>query len=94
MDPELELAQKCGFKNFDEIYDRIQAMVAISKEGKTKTEKKNEEDFQDLLKKYDNSENENKGDKKEILADKEYINQLKENMSLKQKTLDDFLKLK
>ena len=57
------------------------------------TEKKNEEDFQDLLKKYDNSENENKGDKKENLADKEYINQLKENINLKQKTLDAFLKL-
>ena len=57
------------------------------------TEKKNEEDFQDLLKKYDNSENENKEDKKENLADKEYINQLKENINLKQKTLDAFLKL-
>ena len=57
------------------------------------TEKKNEEDFQDLLKKYDNSENESKKGKKENLADKEYINQLKENINLKQKTLDAFLKL-
>ena len=51
MDPELELAQKCGFKNFDEIYDRIQAMVAISKEGKTKTEK-SLEIYQALAKEY------------------------------------------
>ena len=57
------------------------------------TEKKNEEDFKDLLKKYDNSENESKKGKKENLADKEYINQLKENINLKQKTLDAFLKL-
>ena len=51
MDPELELAQKCGFKNFDEIYDRIQAMVAILKEGKTKTEK-SLEIYQALAKEY------------------------------------------
>ena len=55
--------------------------------------KKNEEDIQDLLKKYDNPENENKEEKKENLADKEYINQLKENLNLKQKTLDAFLKI-
>ena len=57
------------------------------------TEKKNEEDFQDLLKKYDKSENVNKEDKKENLADKEYISHLKENINLKQKTLDAFLKI-
>ena len=50
-----------------------------------------EEDIQNLFKKYENSKDENK---EQNLADKEYINQLKENMSLKQKTLDDFLKLK
>ena len=49
-----------------------------------------EEDIQNLFKKYENSKDENK---EQNLADKEYINQLKENMSLKQKTLDDFLKL-
>jgi len=58
-----------------------------------KDAKKNEEDIQDLLKKYDNPENENKEEKKENLADKEYINQLKENINLKQKTLDAFLKI-
>ena len=41
-----------------------------------------EEDIQNLFKKYENSKDENK---EQNLADKEYINQLKENMSLKQK---------
>ena len=55
-----------------------------------KKEKIDDEDIKDLLEKYENIEDNNK---KENLADKEYMNQLKENINLKQKTLDDFLKL-
>ena len=50
----------------------------------------NDEDIQDLLKKYDNGDDK---DTKENLDDKEYMKQLKQNINLKQKTLDAFLKL-
>ena len=63
-----------------------------------KNEEIEEEDIKNLLKKYDDSEKEQKGKEKEKseenLADKEYFNNLKENINLKQRTLDAFLNIK
>ena len=52
-----------------------------------------EEDIQNLLNKYNNEENQKTNEKKELnKEDEEYFNNLKENLNLKQRTLDDFLK--
>ena len=56
-----------------------------------------EEDIKNLLKKYDNSEKEQKENSHEKndenLVNKEYFNNLKENINLKQRTLDSFLNI-
>ena len=62
-----------------------------------KKEEIEEEDIKNLLKKYDNSEKEQKEKKKkkndENSVNKEYFNNLKENINLKQRTLDAFLNI-
>ena len=62
-----------------------------------KKEEIEEEDIKNLLKKYDNSEKEQKenGQEKndENSVNKEYFNNLKENINLKQRTLDAFLNI-
>ena len=55
-------------------------------------EKIKEEDIQNLLNKYNNEENQKTNEKNELnKEDEEYFNNLKENLNLKQRTLDDFL---
>ena len=76
---------------------KIKRNIINDDEDEVESNKKKEkidEDIQNLFKKYDNNNaNSNDENKVQNLADKEYINQLKENLTLKQKTLDDFLKL-
>ena len=67
------------------------------KDSNSKKEEIKEEDVKNILKKYNDivkEKEENKKEKKyENLADKEYFNNLKENLKLKQGTLDAFLSL-
>ena len=51
MDPDLELAQRCGFNTFDDIVVRIQEIVNILKTGKEKAEKCLDI-YQELAKEY------------------------------------------
>ena len=73
---------------------KIKRNIINDDEDEVESNKKKEkidEDIQNLFKKYDNNNaNSNDENKVQNLADKEYINQLKENLTLKQKTLDDF----
>ena len=51
MEPDLELAQRCGFNTFDDIVVRIQEIVNILKTGKEKAEKCLDI-YQELAKEY------------------------------------------
>ena len=82
--------------NFTYNVDLLKSLLeGILKFQKSAEEELEEEDIKELLKKYDSEEDNDKKKKiKENKEDEEYIKNLKQNLTLKQTTIDHFFTFK